>query len=49
MWAHQSTEMALENVTGHIKETCPPCLFRLPWENVNKSILPYDIVSDITH
>ena len=33
---HQSTEMALERATSHIKVTHPPCLFQLPpWENVN--------------
>jgi len=37
-WPHQSTEMALERATSHIKVTHPPCLFWLPpWENVNRS------------
>jgi len=34
---HQSTEMALERVTSHIKVTSPPCLFQLPpYENVKQ-------------
>jgi len=38
MQPHQSTEMAPERATSHIRVTHPPCLFWLPpWENVNRS------------
>ena len=38
LWSHQSTDMALERATSHIKVTHLPCLFQLmPWENVDRS------------